>query len=117
MPKMTFDEMIEKALTILAEHNFPYAIYLPIPGTKNVGTFRVSKDYAEVGYFRFEVHASCEGSEYTTYNTTERKAEQELREELKRMAAVKSERDKLRAELEELSDSVDDKEGEFPSDY
>lgn len=114
---MTFDEVIKHVLEMIVEHDFPYAVVFRIPDSKNVGYFRVEKSYIQPGNFCFEVHAARKGSMYSTQHKVMHMNEQDMRKTLKEWADSQSERDKLKAELEELSDSVDDKEGEFPSDY
>ncbi len=114
---MTFDETITKALEILMGHDFPYAVVFRIPDSKNLGYFRVEKSYLKAGDFCFEVHAAREGSMYSTQHKVFHANEQDMKKTLKEWSSSQTERDKLKAELEELSESVDDKEGEFPSDY
>ena len=114
---MAFDETMTEALGILAGHDFPCAVVFRIPDSKNLGYFRVEKNLIQEGRFFFEVHAAREGSMYTTHRKILNANEQAMRDALKEWLASQAERDKLRVELEELSESVDDKEGEFPSDY
>lgn len=114
---MAFDDLIAKALKLLAEQNFPFRVMFDIPGTKNEGFFCANKSYIQPGNFCFEVHAARKGSMYSTQHKVMHMNEQDMRKTLKEWADSQTERDKLKAELKELSDSVDDKEGEFPSDY
>lgn len=115
--KMTVEELVKRCLEILAEHDFPFRIAFDIPSTKNEAGLYVVKDSLTPGFFRLEIHAGREGSQYTTYNTGVGKSEQELRDDIRRYIADENEISRICAEIKELSDSVDDKAGEFPSDY
>ena len=115
--KLTFEELAEKCLGILAENDFPFRVVFDIPGTKNEAGLYVAKDLLTPGFFRLEIHAGRRGSQYTTYHTNPGKSEQELRDDIRKCIADKNEISRICAEIKELSDSVDDKEGEFPSDY
>ncbi len=115
--KLTFEELAEKSLKVLAEHDFPLRAVFDIPGTKNEAGLYVVKDLLTPGFFRLEIHAGRLGSQYTTYHTNPGKSEQELRDDIRKYIADKNEISRICAEIKELSDSVDGKEGEFPSDY
>lgn len=115
--KLTVEELVKRCLEILAEHDFPLRAVFDIPGKKNEAGLYVVKDLLKPGFFRLEIHANRLGSQYTTYHTNPGKSEQELRDDIKKYIADENEISRICAEIRELSDSVDDKEGEFPGDY
>ena len=115
--KLTVEELVKKCLEVLSEHDFPFCAVFDIPGKKNEAGLYVVKDLLKPGFFRLEIHANRLGSQYTTYHTNPGKSEQELRDDIRKYIADENEISRICAEIKELSDSVDDKEGEFPSDY
>ena len=116
--KLTFEGLVKRCLEVLAdEHDFPFYVAFDIPGTKNTAGIYAAKDLPTPGFFRLEIHAGREGSQYTTFHTNPGKSEQELRDDIRKYIADENEISRICAEIKELSDSVDDKEGEFPSDY
>ncbi|MBR0186007.1 MAG: hypothetical protein IJQ24_08265 [Synergistaceae bacterium] len=115
--KLSFDELIAKSLNVLAEQKFPSYVVFNIPKTKNIAKISVVKDAIDPGFFRLNIHAEREGSNLTIFHMRSKNTEAEIREELRKYADSQAEREAIRAEIMELSESVDDKEGEFPSDY
>ena len=115
--KLSFDELIAKSLNVLAEQKFPSSVFFNIPKTKNVARISVIKDALDSEFFRLNIHAERESSSLTIFHMRRKNTEAGIREELRKCADSQTERDAIRSEIMELSESVDDKEGEFPSDY
>lgn len=107
----------KKPLKVLAEHEFPFCMAFNIPDTKNIAQIYIAKDLLKPGFFRLQIHAAREDSQYTTYHMGIGKSEPELRDDIRKYIADKNEISRICAEIKELSDFVDDKAGEFPSDY
>ena len=83
-----------------------------ISGSKNIAWLQVTKSYKGEG--RLHVSVSREGSammhsHYYQDDMTE--------EEMRKYLAGGKDTEQIRRSILELSASVDDKEGEFPSDY
>ena len=108
------DELIVKARRVLVDKDFQVSSYFSIPGTKNIACFQAAKSYKGEGLFRLNVSVSREGSSmlhshYYPNDMTEQK--------MRKYLAGDEDADNIRKSILELSASVDDKEGEFPSGY
>ena len=107
------EENIVKAVNLLCEHEIPINICFDIPGTKNIGAVGIINDLLNQNKFRFQVIAWREGSSLqTNYFLEGNMTEQEIKECIKNKNPAQ-----IAKFIMELSEKVDDKEGEFPSDY
>ena len=108
------DEFIIKCRRQLVDKDFPVYSYFNIPDSKNIAWLQVTKSYKGEGLFRLIVSVSREGSQmmhshYYPKGMTE--------EKMRKYLAGDKDTEQIRRSILELSASVDDKEGEFPSDY
>ena len=108
------DNLIVKSRRVLIEQEFPFSICFDIPNSKNIAWLQVAKSYKGEGLFRLHVSVAREGSSmmhshYYPNDMTE--------EEMRKYLAGDKDTEQIRRSILELSASVDDKEGEFPSDY
>ena len=108
------DTLIVKSKRALIEQEFPYSMYFRIPDSKNIAWIQIKKGYSAQGMFRLLVSVSREGaammhSNYFYSDMTE--------EDMRKYLAGNEDTEKIRRSILKLSESVDDKEGEFPSDY
>ena len=111
---MTIDELINGCRKLLHEEKFPCGIGFRLPPSKNIAYLQIANSYKGEGLFRLHVSVSREGSSmmhshYYHNDMTE--------EEMRKYLAGDEDTEKIRQSILELSASVDDKEGEFPSDY
>ena len=108
------DTLIVKSKRALIEQEFPYSMYFRIPGSKNVAWIQVKKGYSAQGMFRLMVSVSREGSSmvHSNYYYSDM-----TEEKMRKYLATDEDTAKIRESILKLSASVDDKEGEFPSDY
>ncbi len=122
--KLDFCELIKKSIELLIKHDFKgksafCAFY--IPKTKNEALIEAVKSPIHEGCFRLRISAKRKGSDYLIshyqYHAGD-KTEEELKKYLKTEYLETTENiTNLKTTIMELSDSVDDKEGEFPFDY
>ena len=108
------DELIAKGRRVLVDKDLPASSCFWIPGTKNVAWLQVVKSYKGEGIFRLHISVSREGSSlmHSHYYSNDM-TEQEMRKYL----AGDEDAAEIRGSILELSEHVDDKEGEFPSGY
>ncbi len=113
--KATLDELIKKAMKVLDEHlgkqRLPFCVGLDIPGTKNEAGFYINESFTEQGLVFLQVGVRRVGYDLLVSHYHESMTENELREYLAKIAEDTTE---IQAEIKELSDNVDDREGEFP---
>lgn len=117
-----FCELIKKGIEALIKEDFmEKGVFcaFDIPQTKNEAFIEAEKSAIREGCFRFWISVERIGSDYCTRNCmTGDKTEDELKEYLKTEYLEKAENiTNLQTTIIELSGIVDDKEGEFPSDY
>ena len=116
MKKMlTLDELIKITIDILLKHlgkqKIPFYAALDIPGTKNEADFYINQSLTKEGLVFLQVGVRRVGYDLLVSHYHESMTEDELREYL---AKIVEDTTEIQAEIKELSDNIDDREGEFP---
>ena len=122
--KVDFCELIKKSIEFLIEHDFygkgAFCAF-DIPKTKNEAFIEAVKSAIREGCFSLRISAKRKGSNYLiSYYMVDvgDKTEDELKKYLKTEYLETTENiTNLQTAIMELSDTADDKEGEFPFDY
>ena len=113
--KATLDELIKKTIQLLLKHlgkqKIPFYAALDIPGTKNEADFYINKSLTKEGLVFLQVGVRRVGYDLLVSHYHESMTEDELREYL---AKIVEDTTEIQAEIKELSDNIDDREGEFP---
>ncbi len=109
---LTLEELLAECRRFLSEQKFPHGVAFDIPGSKNVAMLQVTKGYQE-GKLTLTVNVYREGSRYLHTHYYDHRTEEDMRKYL----AGDEDAERIIASIRELSASVDDREGEFPSDY
>ena len=104
-----FDQLIEMVLKDISELDFPVRVRFPISGTDNKALMMVAPDAIKKSDFCFQIGAHREGYDMLVSYFWKSGPEEEIREYLKNALQDAEERNKIKASLEELSASVDDK--------
>lgn len=109
------NELIKKTIQLLlkhlGKHTLPFYAALDIPGTKNEAGFFINKSLTEQGFIFLQVGVRRAGSDLLVSHYHNSMTEDELREYLAKIAENTT---KIQAEIKDLSDDVDNREGEFP---
>lgn len=88
--------------------------YFDVPNTNNIAAIAIEKSAITKGLFILRVCVSRKGSGYWTgYFWKGQQTEEALKKYLEKEVDIGA----LQKAIKELSDSVDDKAGEFPLDY
>ena len=104
-----FDILIEAVLEEMITRNFPGGLSFDIPGTDNEAILQVIPDALDKKNFRFRIGVHRNGYDMLVSNFWEKGSEEGLRQYFTKAAKDEEEKKRIRAALEELSASVDDK--------